>query len=1177
MEKEKSSPLTCLLMYHPNDRQAAKWLKRTLKGEGFTCYLLFEVAGADLHTEMFRCADDADCVISLITKTLFDDETRRKFHTKVYSRLRGEKYIAVRMNIEDTMFYCAAGGFLEGCHVLAPEKMTDVEFRECLVSEINAVARRIPIIPLSDNHFQLESDISPDMYIKSLNIPTSSNSDEGTFNVPQLSLGPTAVSEIFEGTQQASASQFSLKVVASEDENTPETSISSTGLNENLVVVANNSSGSSSIPLSSEEKCSKVNHFVWFLRTSVNSVLKNVKALVKDRALNENNETPQEKQIQISTQVSESSSEKQNIRDQTPNAAFSECSNKSYANLMSDQTVSSEERKHVQQSTPTCLMGTSRPNAYFDSFETEPERTYHNNSKGRPPKQLGDRHTSCQLLDLGSFGKFTPHEKPIYRWKTMILRQRPNRFLRSPFLLPILSIEKLPVGYRIATPFMTHGNLGQLISSANASIQIETEHSSWNLCLLRIIYQMSEAIAFLHDRNVFHGNITPNNILIDEQKNARLGDYGFIRDSRFNVPAHNTVSTCVSTRTAKDADMFMFGITLLQILKCTNDRQFVADELRVLTVGLLPEAEAIATVERHIEGNLWQLGHEETLHLCKIVLQCLSKSHTASMCDIKAHMKEFISTLQLLPIPGTFPSHNCVYCMVETPKQGFQARSSICPQKCVFLNICPSCMPTVCSSCLSCPQHDSQISPPFGGKNSCALIISGRDQNEQETQNTFYKDAFQIATAVAHPHIMAIPWNNIYHISPWENSTEAEINRVVYEIVTQKKPDFFLLYYSGHHATESASSLDVSDRQGGALDVAKLQSLLLQPLVRTCSRLLLILDCCYAASLWPLLHQELYENDSHISFHTMWPSCGRRSMSNIPPNEEQSLFTKCFVTGIKGGRECPCPRPDDTPSCPICQMFRKAIDENHCVTKKILEEFVNQHMQSTFKEDRDDCQRPVIVESRRDSDPVIAYYRNQALYRFHYESPKGQNFMRKICELDSLGYDVDDVLLKLYNQLKDECLPNQLDHLTLEILRRESDDSAHELSEFSDIINAVFEDADSLYVSIRTDGEHFGNNKWVACFCDEAQTEDTVRSLLALERNRQMIERHANEVAILEVNPTWKPAEDDSVFDKTFRKCWNSFLSLKEQRQLQPGSDSYLKIEIREKLSMFSIVHPNAA
>jgi len=134
--------LTCLLMYHRQDREIATRLKGILEQRSIICQLLYEVVGADIHTDTFRCADSADCVISLITQILFIDEKCRLLHEKVYWRLGRKKFVAVKMDIDDEAYNSPAFGFLEGCHVLAPEEMSD--FEECLVNEIHAVVRKSP-------------------------------------------------------------------------------------------------------------------------------------------------------------------------------------------------------------------------------------------------------------------------------------------------------------------------------------------------------------------------------------------------------------------------------------------------------------------------------------------------------------------------------------------------------------------------------------------------------------------------------------------------------------------------------------------------------------------------------------------------------------------------------------------------------------------------------------------------------------------------------------------------------------------------------------------------------------------------------------------------------------------------------------------------------------------------
>ena len=175
--------------------------------------------------------------------------------------------------------------------------------------------------------------------------------------------------------------------------------------------------------------------------------------------------------------------------------------------------------------------------------------------------------------------------------------------------------------------------------------------------------------------------------------------------------------------------------------------------------------------------------------------------------------------------------------------------------------------------------------------------------------------------------------------------------------------------------------------------------------------------------------------------------------------------------------------------------------------------------------------------------------------------------------------DVNSILESLWDQLKKEHLPKEMDHRALRIFCRESDDSVHELSELGDIIKAVglYENVDSLFVGIRTDVEKLGENKWVACFCDASQAENAMERLLVLRRNGRGKTDKLNPgvtiVVVRETDPTWKPS-DDNEFERTFQKCWDSFSSLKQQRWLQREKDSFLQIKICEKFSLFSIETP---
>lgn len=61
---------------------------------------------------------------------------------------------------------------------------------------------------------------------------------------------------------------------------------------------------------------------------------------------------------------------------------------------------------------------------------------------------------------------------------------------------------------------------------------------------LKIILQISSAIEYLHAKKIYHGDIKPQNILLDKEKNAILCDFSL--SANFNVKTHpkNTLGYC---------------------------------------------------------------------------------------------------------------------------------------------------------------------------------------------------------------------------------------------------------------------------------------------------------------------------------------------------------------------------------------------------------------------------------------------------------------------------------------------------------------------------------------------------------------------------------------------------------------------------------------------------------
>jgi serine/threonine protein kinase len=50
---------------------------------------------------------------------------------------------------------------------------------------------------------------------------------------------------------------------------------------------------------------------------------------------------------------------------------------------------------------------------------------------------------------------------------------------------------------------------------------------------LRLFKQIAEGIRYLHERGLSHGDIKPENVILDDQGNAKLIDFGFVKDTMF--------------------------------------------------------------------------------------------------------------------------------------------------------------------------------------------------------------------------------------------------------------------------------------------------------------------------------------------------------------------------------------------------------------------------------------------------------------------------------------------------------------------------------------------------------------------------------------------------------------------------------------------------------------------
>ncbi len=116
---------------------------------------------------------------------------------------------------------------------------------------------------------------------------------------------------------------------------------------------------------------------------------------------------------------------------------------------------------------------------------------------------------------------------------------------------------------------------------------------------LRLFYQVADAIAYAHQHGVLHRDIKPANVLLDDSRNALLGDFGLARskDSRGTLTDDGIVGTplYIAPEQAEGgdidarSDIYALGILLYEML--TGDVPFRADS-------------AIAIILKHLNAEV---------------------------------------------------------------------------------------------------------------------------------------------------------------------------------------------------------------------------------------------------------------------------------------------------------------------------------------------------------------------------------------------------------------------------------------------------------------------------------------------------------------------------------------------------------------------------------------------
>ena len=147
--------------------------------------------------------------------------------------------------------------------------------------------------------------------------------------------------------------------------------------------------------------------------------------------------------------------------------------------------------------------------------------------------------------------------------------------LRHAHIIPVLDFGEAEGLLYLVMPYITLGSLRDRLEEGPVTV----EQGS------KIICQIADALQFAHDHRVIHRDVKPSNILVDDNYNAWLSDFGFARmhDASMSItgstlvgtPAYMSPEQILGHTTTPSSDQYALGVLLYQL--ATGSLPYEAD------------------------------------------------------------------------------------------------------------------------------------------------------------------------------------------------------------------------------------------------------------------------------------------------------------------------------------------------------------------------------------------------------------------------------------------------------------------------------------------------------------------------------------------------------------------------------------------------------------------------
>jgi tRNA A-37 threonylcarbamoyl transferase component Bud32 len=264
----------------------------------------------------------------------------------------------------------------------------------------------------------------------------------------------------------------------------------------------------------------------------------------------------------------------------------------------------------------------------------------------------------------------TPQFKARFEREIKLLRT-----LKHPSIVPILSFGEEDEHSYIVMPFYPNGTLQDRLSKGGIGPREGA----------RLMNQISAALDFAHRQGIVHRDVKPSNILLDEEGNAMLSDFGFaqVQDASLSLtgsaligtPAYMSPEQCKGDPVDARSDQYSLAVILHQMT--TGKLPFDADTpmglvVKHVNVPLTPPRQISPNLPEGVEAVLVKAMAKDPAHRFSSVAEMnrVFQRSLAEAFDSQGRLRAPSTAPRPTPLPTQPPTQPLAGPVYLTPPQG---------------------------------------------------------------------------------------------------------------------------------------------------------------------------------------------------------------------------------------------------------------------------------------------------------------------------------------------------------------------------------------------------------------------------------------------------------------------------------------------------------------------------